>query len=154
MTETVSLPASTSHRVLVVDDDEANRVTLERILSREGLSVVHAASGREGLEHLRETPVDLILTDLKMPGMSGIDLLKASKHLEPDLEVVVNGGIRSVGQASRFLDRLDGVVGGPAAPHLRGGPGSARPDLLLGRGQRDGAPARPSPRPGRGPGAA
>jgi len=77
------------HRVLVVDDDEANRVTLERILSREGLAVVHAATGREGLEQLRETPVDLILTDLKMPGMSGIDLLKASKHLEPDLEVVV-----------------------------------------------------------------
>ena len=79
----------TPHRVLVVDDDEANRVTLERILSREGLAVVHAASGRQGLEHLRETPVDLILTDLKMPGMSGIDLLKAIKHLEPDLEVVV-----------------------------------------------------------------
>ncbi len=89
MSDTVPRSDDSPHRVLVVDDDEANRVTLERILSREGLDVVHAASGREGLEQLREAPVDLILTDLKMPGMSGIDLLKACKHLEPDLEVVV-----------------------------------------------------------------
>jgi two-component system response regulator HydG len=75
--------------VLVVDDDEANRVTLERILAREGYRVVHADSGRAAMEKLRDDRVDLVLTDLKMPGMSGIDLLKAARKVDPDLEVVV-----------------------------------------------------------------
>jgi two-component system response regulator HydG len=75
--------------ILVVDDDDANRVTLERILKREGFGVRHAASGREALTTLRERSVDLVLTDLKMPGMTGIDLLKAAKTVDPDVEVVV-----------------------------------------------------------------
>ncbi|MEZ4323335.1 MAG: sigma-54 dependent transcriptional regulator [Myxococcota bacterium] len=76
-------------RVLVVDDDDANRVTLERILSRAGYDVSHAASGREAMETMRVQPPDLVLTDLKMPGMSGIDLLKAAKVVDPAIEVVV-----------------------------------------------------------------
>jgi DNA-binding NtrC family response regulator len=79
----------TAERVLVVDDDAANRVTLERILSREGYAVVHAEGGREAMDRLRDERVDLVLTDLKMPGMSGIDLLKAAKKVDPDVEVVV-----------------------------------------------------------------
>jgi two-component system response regulator HydG len=78
-----------SSTVLVVDDDEANRVTMERILAREGYRVVHADSGRAAMERLREERVDLVLTDLKMPGMSGIDLLKAARKIDPDVEVVV-----------------------------------------------------------------
>jgi two-component system response regulator HydG len=75
--------------ILVVDDDESNRVTLERLLGREGYSVVHADSGRTALEAVRAQPIDLVLTDLKMPGMSGIDLLKAARTVDPDVEVVV-----------------------------------------------------------------
>ncbi|HHO49664.1 MAG TPA: sigma-54-dependent Fis family transcriptional regulator, partial [Deltaproteobacteria bacterium] len=86
MTEALREPNST---ILVVDDDEANRVTMERILKRERYRVVHAQSGREAMQLLRTERVDLILTDLKMPGMSGIDLLKAARKIDPDLEVVV-----------------------------------------------------------------
>ena len=75
--------------VLVVDDDSANRVTLERILVRERYRVLHAESGREAMQRLREERVDVVLTDLKMPGMTGIDLLKAARKVDPDLEVVV-----------------------------------------------------------------
>ena len=75
--------------VLVVDDEEANRLTLERILVREGLNVVHAANGREALERAREQPVALMLTDLKMPGMDGLSLMKTARSLDPDLEVIV-----------------------------------------------------------------
>ncbi len=78
-----------SQTVLVVDDDDANRVTMERILSREGYAVRHAASGREAMEVFRTEPPDLILTDLKMPGMSGIDLLRAARKVDADVEVVV-----------------------------------------------------------------
>ena len=79
----------TDSTVLVVDDDAANRVTMERILAREGYQVVHAESGREAMQLLRSEGADLVLTDLKMPGMSGIDLLKAARKVDPDLEVVV-----------------------------------------------------------------
>ncbi len=75
--------------ILVVDDDDANRITIERILQREGYEVRHAESGREAIAKLRARGVDLVLTDLKMPGMSGIDVLKAVRTLEPDTEVVV-----------------------------------------------------------------
>ena len=78
-----------SHTVLVVDDDDSNRTVLERILGREGFAVQHAASGREAMEVFRAEPVDLVLTDLKMPGMTGIDLLKAVRAVDPDVEVVV-----------------------------------------------------------------
>ncbi len=77
------------HQILVVDDDDANRVTLERILKRAGYGVRHASSGREAMEILRAQRTDLVLTDLKMPGMSGLDLLKAAKVVDPDIEVVV-----------------------------------------------------------------
>ena len=78
-----------SASLLVVDDDASNRVTLERILRRDGYTVTHVASGREAMESFRERPVDLVLTDLNMPGMSGIDLLKALRTVDPDAEVVV-----------------------------------------------------------------
>ncbi len=78
-----------SHTVLVVDDDRSNRVTMERILSREGYRVLHAESGRHAMEVFREQGVDLVLTDLKMPGMTGIDVLKAVRKVDPHVEVVV-----------------------------------------------------------------
>jgi len=75
--------------VLVVDDEEANRLTLERILVREGIDVRHAANAREALDRLREDPVALMLTDLKMPGMDGLQLMKTARSLDADLEVIV-----------------------------------------------------------------
>ena len=75
--------------VLVADDEEANRLTLERILVREGLDVRHAENGRQALERLREEPISLLLTDLKMPGMDGLQLMRAARALDGDLEVIV-----------------------------------------------------------------
>ncbi len=75
--------------VLVVDDEEANRLTLERILVREKMRVIHAPDGRSAIEKLQETGADLILTDLKMPGMDGMSLLRAAKELDGDIEVIL-----------------------------------------------------------------
>ncbi len=75
--------------VLVVDDEEANRLALDRILAREGITVSHASDGREALDRIRAEPPDLMLTDLKMPGMTGLELMKAARTLDPDLEVIV-----------------------------------------------------------------
>jgi len=78
-----------THTLLVVDDDDSNRSTLDRLLRREGYQVQQAASGREALELFRAHPADVVLTDLQMPGMSGLDLLRALRTLDPDVEVLV-----------------------------------------------------------------
>ena len=75
--------------ILVVDDEEANRLTLERILVREKLTVTHAPDGRTALEFIHTERPDLILTDLKMPGMDGMSLLRAAKALDRDIEVIL-----------------------------------------------------------------
>lgn len=75
--------------VLVVDDDASNLASLVKIFERLGLRAVPATDGREALEVLRRTPVDVILTDLMMPQMSGVDLLKNVKALSPDTELIM-----------------------------------------------------------------
>ncbi|MGE0791445.1 MAG: sigma-54-dependent transcriptional regulator [Sandaracinaceae bacterium] len=75
--------------ILVVDDEESNRQSLEKIFEREDFRVLTAGSGREALDQCRQHRVDVVLTDLMMPGMSGIDLIKALSSVAPDAEVVV-----------------------------------------------------------------
>ena len=76
-------------RVLVVDDEASNRTALERILVREHLEVIHAADGEEALQRVRLDQPHLMLTDFKMPGMTGLELLKLVRSVSPSLEVIV-----------------------------------------------------------------
>jgi len=80
---------SAQARVLVVDDEASNRTALERILVREDLEVVHAADGHEALQRVRLDRPHLMLTDFKMPGMTGLELLKLARSIAPSLEVIV-----------------------------------------------------------------
>ncbi len=66
-------------RVLIIDDNEANRDMLSRILEREGLEVLRARGGREGLDILRAHPFDLVLLDLLMEDLDGISTLRLMK---------------------------------------------------------------------------
>ena len=75
--------------ILVVDDEPSNRESLERIFRREGFAVETAADGAAALELLRQRPVNVILTDLVMPQMSGVDLLKAARALAAEVEIVL-----------------------------------------------------------------
>jgi two-component system response regulator HydG len=75
--------------LLVVDDELANLESLDRIFEREGLRVLRATSGQEAIEKLRGNPVDVVLTDLMMPGMSGQELLRAVQAVAPEAEVVL-----------------------------------------------------------------
>ncbi|MFM7204580.1 MAG: sigma-54-dependent transcriptional regulator [Myxococcota bacterium] len=75
--------------ILVVDDDVSNRSTVEKILQKEGYVVLLAADGAEALAIVRRESVALVVTDFKMPGMTGLDLLKAARTLQPDLEVIL-----------------------------------------------------------------
>src|SRR6185369_14500920 len=75
--------------VLVVDDEPGIVDSLHKIFERESLRVLTAGSGGEALEIIRREPVSVLITDLMMPGMSGIDLLKASRSLSPETETVL-----------------------------------------------------------------
>jgi two-component system response regulator HydG len=79
-------------RVLVVDDDQAIREALSRTLEKLGHDVVLAEDGQVGLDRIREGGIHIVLADLKMPKMSGQELLKATKALAPDAEVIVITG--------------------------------------------------------------
>ncbi|MDJ0786180.1 MAG: sigma-54 dependent transcriptional regulator [Myxococcota bacterium] len=76
-----------SERILIVDDDEALRESLELLLAAEGFPVQSAPDGAAALEALAETPFDLILCDLRMPGVDGLDLLPEFRSRAPQATV-------------------------------------------------------------------
>ncbi|HUT56204.1 MAG TPA: sigma-54 dependent transcriptional regulator [bacterium] len=81
-----------SHTVLLIDDEESIRTTLAGVLSDEGFRVLTAADGAAGLALAEEKFPDLVLLDIWMPGMDGIDVLKALKERWPELPVVMISG--------------------------------------------------------------
>jgi Response regulator containing CheY-like receiver, AAA-type ATPase, and DNA-binding domains len=68
---------------LVVDDEIEMRIALETTLKREGHHITLAENGKQALEELNEDSFDLVLTDVKMPKMNGVELLKALKKNRP-----------------------------------------------------------------------
>src|SRR3954451_7544202 len=83
------MPNPQAPTVLVVDDEPAIVDSLQKILERESLRVLTAGSGGEALELIRRQPVSVLVTDLMMPGMSGMDLLRASRSVSPETETVL-----------------------------------------------------------------
>ena len=79
-------------RVLIVDDEAAIVSLLSTVLRGKGWDITEARSGTEGIDLLDRSRFDVILTDLVMPGDSGIDLLRASKEVRPDVEVILMTG--------------------------------------------------------------
>src|SRR5436853_2346926 len=85
-----------SMRVLIVDDEEVLRDVLEVVLRREGFDVVLASSGEEALNVLDTEDVDLMILDVMLPGISGIDTLRAVRISNPNLPVVVITAFSSI----------------------------------------------------------
>ena len=79
-------------RVLLVEDDDDNRELMVEVLSTAGFEVFSAASGRDGLRSLSERSVDVIVTDVGMPGMGGLELATAAKSVAPSVPVIVVTG--------------------------------------------------------------
>jgi two-component system response regulator HydG len=97
-----------SATLLVADDDPAVRQSLERALTREGYVVVVAPDGQAALERLREGGVDLVLSDLRMPGLTGLELLREAKVVAPDVDVIVLTAFGTVEEAVRAMK--DGAI--------------------------------------------
>jgi len=81
--------ASAQPRVLVVDDDESLRITLAANLELENLDVVEAKSAQEALALIREQHFDVVLSDVRMPGMNGVDMFIALRTVKPELPVIL-----------------------------------------------------------------
>ncbi len=92
----------TAH-VLVVDDEGAIRYSVSKTLQRIGYQVDEAASGEEALEMISRHEYEVILTDIRMPGLSGVDLLKRIKDIAPDGIVILMTGYASLGTAVESL---------------------------------------------------
>ena len=77
------------NRILVVDDEEGLRLLYKEELEEEGAEVELAASGEEALEKLEKNSIDLVLLDIKMPGMDGVEVLRRVKEKWKDLPVIL-----------------------------------------------------------------
>jgi two-component system response regulator PilR (NtrC family) len=92
-------------RVMVVDDERSMREFLEILLKREGYEVVTAPNGLRAVELFQEAPTDIVLTDLKMPGMTGIEVLEHVKKLRPSTEVIVFTAYQTVETAIEAMQK-------------------------------------------------
>jgi DNA-binding NtrC family response regulator len=93
-----------AHTILVVDDELNIRRVLERAFAKEGYQVQTAEGGHQALRLLAETPCDLMLTDVVMPDMTGLELLKRARQQHPNLQVVLmtaHGTIQTAVEAMR-----------------------------------------------------
>ncbi len=86
-------------KILVIDDEEIARVSCRRVLAREGMQVSLASSGREGLEKLLCEPCDLVLVDLKMPEMDGVEVVRRIRDLDPSIVTVLITGYATIESA-------------------------------------------------------
>ena len=100
-------------RVLVVDDDPVIGESFDRVLTPRGYAVIHAANGEQALERLAAEDYDLVYTDIKMPGLSGIEVARRVRASRPWLPVVIVTGYGSAENQARakeigvaaFLDK-------------------------------------------------
>lgn len=89
--------------ILVVDDEVQICDIIQKVLSQEGYQILTAFSGEEALKQLKKTPVDLILVDLKMPGMDGLEMLKQARAIQMNLRAVL---LTAYGTASSARDAM------------------------------------------------
>jgi two-component system, cell cycle response regulator CpdR len=83
-------------RILLAEDDDSMRGFLERALARAGYEVIAFPNGAEALDRLKEEPFTLLLTDIVMPRMDGIELARRASELDPELKIMFITGFAAV----------------------------------------------------------
>lgn len=107
----------TKGHILVVDDEPVTRQSLTDILRLEGYSVSSVPNGEAAVDYMRMYSVDLMLLDLRMPGMSGLEVIKVMSQFSPDTEIIVltaHGSMESAVEALRH--RIHDYLLKPASP--------------------------------------
>jgi DNA-binding NtrC family response regulator len=99
-------------RILVIDDDNSICLLLQRVLERLGHQVTVADDGQKGLAVHKATPADLVITDLIMPGMEGIETIMELRRRSPALKIIaMSGGGRGKGTDYLMMAQKFGVHG-------------------------------------------
>jgi DNA-binding NtrC family response regulator len=81
--------------LLVIDDDASVRQTMRRILLDAGHSVIEADNGTTGLAQLTQSPIDIVLTDIFMPGTEGVETIQQIRRLRPTMKIIAMSGAYS-----------------------------------------------------------
>jgi two-component system, OmpR family, response regulator len=104
-------------RVLLVEDDDDNRELMAEVLAASGYQVLSAASGQDGLKALSEHSIDVVVTDVGMPGMGGLEMARAAKQIAPTVPVVIVTGWAEREDIARARGReVDAVLIKPVDP--------------------------------------
>jgi CheY-like chemotaxis protein len=83
-------------RILVIDDEELVRFTIKKALEKAGHEVVEAVNGNDGIEVYKNSPVDLIITDIIMPQKEGVETIVELRRDDPDVKIIaISGGGRT-----------------------------------------------------------
>ena len=110
---------SALHKVLVVDDDPVVGKSFDRVLSGKGYAVITAGNAAEALKKLETENYDVVFTDIKMPGMSGLDMAEQLKQRHPWLPVVIVTGYGSPGNEARAeAAGVSGFLRKPLSPEM------------------------------------
>jgi cyclic di-GMP phosphodiesterase len=88
---------------LIVDDEDRLRQILTRVMRGDGFRCIEASCGEEAIEHLRRHPFTLMLSDLRMPGMNGMELLRRAREQSPDMAIVMITGVPDIEDAVNCL---------------------------------------------------
>ena len=98
-------------RVLVVDDDPEVVRLLEEDLAASGFTVFPAGSGTAALRLLRDTPLDAVVTDLRMPDVDGLEIVRAAAESQPDARVIIVTAFATIASAIDAVEPLIGRIG-------------------------------------------
>ncbi|MCJ7679401.1 MAG: sigma-54 dependent transcriptional regulator [Candidatus Aminicenantes bacterium] len=88
-----------TQKILIIDDEEAIQDSCAQVLKREGYSVRGAKNGAEGLQHFKQETFHIVLLDLRLPGMGGMEILKLIKEENPETPVIIITGFASIESA-------------------------------------------------------
>ncbi|MCL4530432.1 MAG: response regulator transcription factor [Chloroflexi bacterium] len=103
--------------ILVVDDEDVARQSLTDILKLEGYTVASASNGQAAIEWVRTHPIDLMIVDLRMPGMDGLEVIQVVNQVSPDTEIVLLTAFGSTDSAIQALRlRIHDYLTKPASP--------------------------------------
>ena len=103
--------------ILIVDDEPIARQSLTDILKLEGYNVMSLPNGQAAVEHVRTHPVDLMIVDMRMPGMSGLEVIQVVNQVSPETEVILLTAYGSTDSAIQALRlRIHDYLLKPASP--------------------------------------
>ena len=111
------------HKILLAEDDNDMRRFLVKALENAGFEVSHHDNGMSAYQRLREEPFEMLLTDIVMPEMDGIELARRASELDPDIKIMFITGFAAVA--------LNSASAAPSTPRPRGVTGKVRPDDRL-----------------------